>query len=210
MSKVPRRPNLDRLRKFTAETTVIPRGTELWRVYFRGGRHPTRWNEFRHVGPLDARFDHHEGDEPRNQSRSVFYAAHNPVTCLAEVFQKTRTIHRSERDGWIVGFPLAEDIEVLNLMGRFATKTGASMGLMTGARSVSRNWARGFYDVYPNLLGIQYPSSMHANAPALVLNDRAERIDTIAHQPSFHRALADPAILTILKNAACELGYALG
>ena len=210
MPKVPRRPDLERLRKFGAESIVIPCGTELWRVYFRGGKHPTRWNEFRHVGPLDARFDHHDGDEPSHQSRSVFYAAHSPVTCLAEVFQKTRTIHRSERDGWMVGFPLTDDIEVLNLMGSFATKTGASMGLMTGARSVSRNWARGYYDAYPNLLGVQYPSSMHANAPALVLNDRAEIKDPIAHQPSFHRALADPAILTILKNAASELGYALG
>ena len=210
MPKVPRWPDLARLRELDAETAVVPKGTELWRVYFRGGRHPTRWSEFRHVGPLDARFDHHEADIATQPSRSVLYAAWHPVTCLAEVFQKVRTIHRLQRDGWLVGFELAADIEVLNLMGGFATKAGASMGLMTGARSVSRHWARGFYDAYPNVLGFQYPSSMHANAPALVLNDRAETRGAVANQPTFHRALADPAILTVLKNAANELGYVLG
>jgi len=33
----------------------------------------------------------------------------------------------------------------------------------------------------------------NANAPALILNDRAETRVAIANQPTFHRALADPA-----------------
>ena len=102
------------------------------------------------------------------------------------------------------------DVELLDLMGGFATRAGASMGLMTGARSVSRNWARGFYDAYPDLQGIRYPSSMYANAAALVLNDRAETRGVIPDQSGFHRALDDAAQLTLLKNAARQLGYALG
>lgn len=210
MPKVPRQPNLEYLRELEPETVVLRRGEEVWRVYFRGGNHPTRWNDFRHVGPLDARFDHHEGDTARHESRSVLYAATDPVTCLAEVFQKQRVIKRSQGDVWLVGFALADDVEVLDLMSGFATKAGASMGLMTGARSVSRNWARGFYDAYPSVQGVRYPSSMHANAPALVLNDRAESKGVVPDQPGFHRALADPALLTILKNAAHQLGYLLG
>ena len=210
MPKVPRQPDLARLRGAEPDVHVLPRGAVLWRVYFRGGKHPTFWNEFRHVGPLDSRFDHHDGEEPDYQARSVLYAAGSPVTCLGEAFQKTRTIHRSALAGWLAGFELATDIELLDLMGGFATRAGASMGLMSGPRSVSRNWARGFYDAYPATQGLRYPSSMHANRTAVVLTDRAEAAGALPAQPGFHRALADPAILEILRNAAGELGYGLG
>ena len=210
MARIPREPDLSRLRETDPEIIVLPKNTVLWRVYSRGGTHPTRWNEFRHVGPLDVRFDHHNGDKATDRDRSVLYTAHSPVTCLAEVFQKTRTITRSGRNGWLVGFEFDNDIELLDLMRGFSTKAGASMGLMTGPRSVSRNWARGFYDAYETVQGFQYPSSMHGNQAALVLNDRAEWNRAMPPQPSFHRALADPAILGILKNAANELGYVLG
>ena len=210
MPKVPRQPNPARLREAEPDVLVLPAGSELWRIYFRGGEHPTFWNEFRHVGPLDSRFDHHDGREPSFQARSVLYAAGSPVTCLGEAFQKTRTIHRSARAGWLAGFELAADIRLLDLMGGFATRAGASMGLMSGPRSVSRNWARGFYEAYPAMHGLRYPSSMHANRAAYVLTDRAEAAGELPSQPGFHRALADPAMLEILRNAAGELGYALG
>ena len=42
------------------------------------------------------------------------------------------------------------------------------------------------------------------------LTDRAEAAGALPAQPGFHRALADPVMLEILKNAADELGYALG
>ena len=210
MPKVPRQPILARLRETEPDVLVLPRGTELWRVYFRGGEHPTFWNEFRHVGPLDSRFDHHDGEEPAYQARSVLYAARSPVTCLGESFQKTRTIHRSARAGWLAGFELATDTALLDLMGGFATRAGASMGLMSGPRSVSRTWARGFYDAYPSIHGLRYPSSIHANRTAVVLTDRAQAAGALPSQPEFHRALADPVMLDVLKNAADELGYALG
>ena len=210
MPKVPRQPILARLRETEPDVLVLPRGTELWRVYFRGGEHPTFWNEFRHVGPLDSRFDHHDGEEPAYQARSVLYAARSPVTCLGESFQKTRTIHRSARAGWLAGFELATDTALLDLMGGFATRAGAPMGLMSGPRSVSRNWARGFYDAYPSIHGLRYPSSIHANRTAVVLTDRAQAAGALPSQPGFHRALADPVMLDVLKNAADELGYALG
>ena len=80
---------------------------------------------------------------------------------------------------------------------------------LTGARSVSRQWARGFYDAYPATAGLYYPSSMHANRPAMVLTDRAEAAGVTPEHPSLHRALGDPALLSLLKNIARTLGYAL-
>ena len=67
---------------------TVPAGSMIWRIYFRGGLHPTNWKDFRYVGPIDARFDHHVGNEPTRQDRAVLYGADDPVTCLAEVFRE--------------------------------------------------------------------------------------------------------------------------
>lgn len=213
MPKVPRRPDPERLASLVPEIEILKAGTELWRIYFRGGRHPTRWNQFRSVGPVDAaRFDHHDPDDPEPEEGSgkqVMYLALNPVTCLAEVFQKTRTIHRQHRVPWLVGFSLQADVRLLDLTGHFATRAGASMGLMTGPRSTSRNWARGFHASYPEIEGIVYPSSMHANRRAIVLNERAKAHSPIPASPGTHRDLKDAALITVIKNAARELRYAL-
>lgn len=218
MPKVPQHPDPVRLASLAPEIRVLKAGTDLWRVYFRGGRHPVRWNQFRSVGPLDAaRFDHHdpESDPDANPEsdpgceKAVMYLALNPVTCLAEVFQKTRTIHRQDRVPWLVGFPLQADIRLLDLTSSFATRAGASMGLMTGPRSTSRHWARGFHACYPDIEGILYSSSMHGHQPAVVLNERAKAKKPLPASPGPHRALNDTALLAVIKNAGRELGYAV-
>ena len=209
MPKVPRTPAPARLAALKPDVRVLPSGSLAWRIYFRGGPHPTRWGDFRHVGPTDARFDHHLGRRPVYQDRAVLYAADDPTTCFAEVFQRTWVVNRWHKDPWLVGFRTGASLSLLDLTGAFATRAGASMALMTGARSVSRNWARGLYDAYPQTAGLRYPSSMHANRPAIVLTDRAEAAGVVPPQPSFHRALADPALLSLLKNVARSVGYAL-
>lgn len=212
MAKVPREPSLDVLRALEPAVQELPVGTRLWRLYFRGGRHPVRWSEFRRVGPLDGRFDHHVADEqgkPSLQDRSVLYVARHPWTCLAEAYQATRVINRDHKQPWLVAFELAKLVPLLDLTGRFPTQSGASMGLVTGPRSVARRWAQGYYEVYDRAQGLLYPSSMHANEPAVALNDRAEAAEVVPAVPAFHRALADPVLLTVLRNAARALGYLL-
>lgn len=209
---MPRTPSLEKLRALEPAFQELPVGTRFWRLYFRGGLHPTRWSEFRHVGPLDGRFDHHlfgETGDPTLQERSVLYTARHPWTCLAEAYQATRVINRDHKQPWLAAFEIAKRVRLLDLTGRFPTRSGASMGLMTGPRSVSRRWAQGFYEVYREAQGLTYPSSMHANEPAMVLNDRAEGAEVLPAVPAFHRALADPALLTVLRNAAHALGYLL-
>ena len=100
-------------------------------------------------------------------------------------------------------------MRLLNLIGSFPTRAVASMGLMTGSRSVSRTWARAFHKSFPGIDGLYYPSSMHANRPAMVLNERARDAGVMLVQTGFHRLLGDPAILSILRNAAHALGYSL-
>ena len=208
MPKVPQYPDLDKLKSTDPEWYPVEPGDELWRVYFRAGEHPTRWNQFRTFGPTDARFDHHR-EGKADTGRAVMYLALSPVTCFAEVFQKTRTLHRTHRNPWLVGFAMMKSLRLLDLTGALPTRIGASMGLMTGARSVSRNWTRGLYSAYPAAQGLAYPSSMHANAVAIVLNDRALAVEALPRSPGFHRALDDAGIITLLKNAAKELGYAV-
>ena len=209
MSKVPRRPSPQLLESLDPEVRTVPAGSVIWRIYFRNSRHPTHWKDFRYVGPIDARFDHHVGNEPTRQNRAVMYGADDPTTCLAEVFQKTRVINRWHKEPWLVGFKTKNPVRLLDLTGTFATRAGASMGLMTGPRSVSRSWARAFHDSCPEVDGLYYPSSMHANRPAMVLTERAADVGVMPDQPSLHRALGDPVLLGILRNAAHELGYAL-
>lgn len=185
---------------------VLPAGTELWRIYFRGGPHPTLWNEFRAHGPTHARFDHQE-PPPRVQTRRITYAARSGLTALAEVFQETRLIDRGRRDPWLVCFRTSRRIALLDLRGKWPTRAGASMVISSGQHGRAQRWSRVIYDTYPTIEGLWYPSSMHANAPAVALYERCE--DALPHSPSFHRALQDPAILTLLKNAASDLGYGL-
>ena len=209
MPKVPRRPSPELLESLDPEVRTVPAGSVIWRIYFRGGLHPTRWKDFRYVGPIDARFDHHIGNEPTRQDRAVLYGADDPTTCLAEVFQKTRVMNRWHNEPWLVGFETSIPMRLLDLTGTFPTRAGASMGLMTGPRSVSRTWARAFHKSYPEIDGLYYSSSMHANYPSMVLNQRAREAGVMPEQTSLHRSLGDPAILSILRNAAHALGYAL-
>ena len=209
MPKVPRTPAHARLDALPPDVQVLPAGSTVWRIYSRGGRHPTRWNRFRRAGPSDARFDHQLELPGEDQERAVLYTSGDPVTCFAEVFPRTRLVNRRHNEPWLVGFETAAPAPLLDLTGAFATRAGASMALMTAARSVSRSWARAFYQAYPACLGLYYPSSMHANRPAMALTDRAEAAGVMPARPRFHRALGDPALLSVLKNIARGIGYAL-
>jgi hypothetical protein len=208
--KLPRKPSLERLKDLSPDIHTLKSGLTLWRIYFRGGPHPTSWSDFRNFGPLDGRFDHHFPDEqgdPTSQTRGMLYGAEAGATCFAEVFQRTRVIDRFRREPWLVAFELATPLKLLDLTGSFATRAGASMALMTGPRAVARRWAQTFYEAYPEVQGVYYPSSMYANAPAIALNERAVTAGTMPSVPSFHRALADNALHTVIRNVAREIGY---
>lgn len=212
MAKLPRPGDVTAVRSVPAVVRTLPQGTTLARIYFSGGLHPVRWNEFRHYGPTNARFDHHLPDRhgaPSEQRRSVLYCGGNALTCLAEVFQQTRRIDRVRDAPWLAVFELRRTVRLLDLTGVYPTRAGASMAINSGSRVRAREWACRFYEACEDLDGIHYASSMHANEPAIVLNDRAEIDLCLPPHPRFNRALADDALLDVLKHAAVTVGYAL-
>lgn len=210
MAKLPLPPGVEALRRIPPEVQSLAKGTVLARAYFAGGDHPTQWNQFRNFGPSNARYDHHLPDahgKARVQQRSILYCATHADTCLAEVFQDTRRIDRFRNAPWLAVFEIAKSCGLLDLAGAFTTRVGASMAINTGNRETARRWAREFYEAYPKLQGIYYASSMHANAPIIALNDRAEKV--LPEFPKFNRALADDALLDVLKHSASSFGYGL-
>ena len=50
---------------------------------------------------------------------------------------------------------------------------------------------------------------MHANQPAVALNEHADARRVLPDHPLYHRALRDPAMLSMLRNAARAVGYDL-
>jgi hypothetical protein len=183
---------------------VVATGTALFRVYFRASRHPTAWNAFRFFGPVNARFDHHE-DPPHLQDRGILYAATHPRAALAEVFQAGRLIDVHTDEPWLVGFRLAALVQLLDLLSLWPTRAGASTAISSGPRPTARRWARVSYARYPEAQGLWYGSSMAANAPCVVLFERA--IAAIPAAPAFHHALADATLEAFLVRTAAELGY---
>lgn len=207
MPKFPEPPPPAVLANFAPRLHVLPAGTALWRIYFRGGEHALGWRNFRTFGPLrTSRFDHHLPAQSR-QERGLLYAATDVLTCVAEVYQETRVLDTRDRDPWLVGFETGGKLALLGLTGTWPTAAGASMAINSGSRARARRWSQAIYAAYPSLHGLWYCASMNANKPAVTLYERAEGM--LADAPFFHRALADPVLLTSLRSAAHELGYRL-
>ena len=116
-------------------------------------------------------------------------------------------IDRSARAPWLAGFELRRQITLLDLTGTWPTRAGASMAISSGPRPRAQRWSRVIYEAYPDVEGLLYPSSMHANRPAVALYERAG--GALPHTPVFHRPLDDPALLPVLARVARDLGYGL-
>jgi hypothetical protein len=204
--KFPEPPPADELEAVTPDVRVVPQGTMLWRIYFAAGPHPVNWNTFRYFGPTNGRFDHHLLPKAV-QDRGILYAAVDGMTTFAEVFQETRTIDRRRWDPHLVSFELAQPIDLLDLRGNWPTQAGASMAINSGLRPRARRWSQRIYEVYRDVHGIWYASSMDGNRPAVALFERGPL--AMPDRPSFHRALADSALDGIAFRAARKFNYDL-
>ena len=202
MPKFPEPPALD---VFVRDGVVVehPAGLRLWRIYPQGGRHPTQWSDFRHYGPVNARFDPHL-PPPHVQERGVMYAADRGPTCVAEVFQESRVVDRSRNAPALVAFTLQRPVKLLDLLAG-ATRLGTSTAVCSGSHARARRWAQAAYAALPEVDGILYGSSMAAHTPAFALFERART--AMPTRPDLHRRLDDPALRDLVLNAAADAGY---
>lgn len=209
MAKLPNPPGRERLRSIGPEIAALPARALLFRIYFRGGQHPGQWNEFRSFGPLAlARFDHHPEPTGVHPELGILYAAPEIKTCVAEVFQETRHVDTRQREPWLVGFSLSNEIPLLNLTEDWPTRAGASMNINSGPRPKCRRWSRLVYEAYPQqVAGLLYASSMHANREAVALYERAA--GSMPASPTMHIPLSHPGLLGALDETAGQLGYDL-
>ena len=192
----------------SAELAPLAAGTLLWRIYFRGGKHRTAWNDLRHWGPTSARFDHHTRPK-RHQTRGILYATRGNdavLTALAEVFQETRLVDRGRAEPWLVAFELSRSVELLDTTQLWPVRAGGNMGIHSGARVKARDWSRAIYRTYTNVEGIAYRSSI-VNLPAVALYERAR--SALPPHPSFHQPLSHPGLAAGLLRYARRLGYGL-
>ena len=200
-------PPVATLQRIAPAIHVLRSGTLLWRIHFRSGAHPSRWNGFRSFGPTNARFDHHPPPAKRHRTRAILYASESGPTSLAEVFQDARVIDRRANSPALAAFRLTRDVPLLDLTGTWPTRAGASMAIHSGSRAKARAWSRAIYSAYPRIEGLLYASSMNANQPAFALYERAR--SALPAAPALDLPLTAPGILAPLAAAAIEFGYAL-
>jgi hypothetical protein len=200
-------PPVATLRGIAPEIHTLPAGAVIWRVYFRAGAHPRRWTGFRSFGPMGARFDHHPPPRRRHRARSILYASDSGPTSLAEVFQDTRVIDRFADTPALAAFRIVRDLQLLDLTGAWPTRVDASMAINSGARGIARCWSRAVYAAYPQVEGLRYASSMHANQPAFALYERAR--SAVPPSALMDRPLSAPGLASALAAAAVGFGYAM-
>lgn len=135
------------------------------------------------------------------------YAADHPTTCLAEVFQDTRVIDPFANEPCLAEFAFEADLRLLDVAGPWVTRAGGSMAINSSERAAASRWSRAIYEAFPDIDGLRYASSMHANQPCYAFYDRAE--PSLAPQPSFNEPLNHPELDALLDDAAHTLGYAL-
>ena len=73
------------------------------------------------------------------------------------------------------------------------------------ARRWARRWARRLYDAYPEVHGIHYASSRHADPPAVALFERAAV--AMPSSPELLRPLADPGLEPLVRETALAIWH---
>jgi hypothetical protein len=122
----------------------LPTGTELSRVHFLAGDHPSRWSDFQTWGPSRSRFDHHPLPPDEHFNFGIIYVAlgGNAFTAaIAETFQdsdcqRTGPIDRRLRRPVFTMFDSAESFLLLNLNSGWITRGGKPGDLLRFASGI--------------------------------------------------------------------------
>lgn len=192
------------------EYRQITPDTLLWRIHRVRGGLVTPWNQLRHYGPLDARFEPHPPPPSQHPDRAVWYAAVTPRTAFAEVFQRTRIVPLTDTFH-LTAARLTHPVRLLDItgdpdQGAWATRAGASIALSTGRHDYTSAWARELCGQFPNLDGLTYRAARDGgHAVALFL----PAADAMPRQAVISRALSDPALTSRIAGICHTIGYRL-
>jgi hypothetical protein len=190
------------------EILVLPAATEVVRIYFAGGPHPVDWNQFRDWGPSKARFDHHiEPPGDADDGRAILYAGSDLLTCVGEVFQRTRQVDVVAGEPYYAMLRIRRPIRLLSLHSDWPTRAGASQALSSGIHASARAWSRAIWEDLPDVEGIAYPSSMVHGGSNYAFYERAA--GAFEPDPVFNLVLAHRGLRAPLRNAANALNYGL-
>jgi hypothetical protein len=163
----------------------------------------------KHLGPVDynhngprGRFDHHQNpistpaDDP---DRGVYYAADDLAGCVIEVFGDTGVV---EPTGYRVAVvETTRRLRLLDLRGDGAWYAGTVAAItQDSGRAISQEWARYFYQTYPDMHGVAY-NNAHNNGPAYALFERAELLTVVEDH-----LLTSPFLRPELQAIAIALG----
>lgn len=216
MARLPQPPDpavLTGLLRADEDIVSVHPATRLVRIFTVGGRHPQQWNTFRYTGPLPhARFDCHppgpRGRATDDPEHGVLYFGLSVRTSVAEVFQDTSIVDRVTRKPFLVVFRPTRTLRLLDLVGLWPTRAGASQEISSGSRERTQSWARAIRTAHPDLDGVWYRSSMDSGNPAICLWDPPAG-PTLPNNPDVLVPLDHPGLDVPLSRVCEELNYTL-
>ncbi|GAB78777.1 RES domain-containing protein [Austwickia chelonae] len=190
---------------------MITRHDALWRVHRLGEAFLIPWNTYRESGPVAGmRWDPHPQPEGAHPGYGVLYAATCPEVCLAESFQSSRTIHLSTSRPYLIVWMPTRGLRLLDLLGPWPLRHGASASLHTRPKRVCRTWAAAIHDLTDPLTGdpldgFVSASTMHGGGHVVVLFDHAA--DSMPRFPGFSMPLSDPFAAGLVQEFATSVDW---
>jgi hypothetical protein len=216
MARLPQPPDpavLAGLLRQDEDIMLVHPATRLVRIFTVAGLHPQQWNAFRRTGPLPhARFDPQpvgpRGRPTDDPTNGVLYFGLSVRTSVAEVFQDTSIVDRVTRRPFLVVFRPNRTLRLLDLIGLWPTRAGASQEISSGPRERTQEWARAIRVAHPDLDGLWYRSSMDSGNPAICLWD-PPAANALPVNPDALVQLDHPGLDVPLGRICAELNYTL-
>lgn len=200
--KVPRRPTIPLVYEPRDVLGTLP---VLWRVHRTQGQHVLPWDGFRTFGPVSTgRYDPHPRPPADHPGYGISYGATELRTALAEAFQSTRQVNRTEGAPYATSWTPTRPLRLLDLTKDWALRNGAAHSLAAAPRPVCQAWSQAIHDQWDDLDGLWAPSTLNG-MPIVALYQHAASAAPAA--PGVSRALDHPLMWTIVGRAATEIGY---
>jgi hypothetical protein len=185
---------------------VHPKEDTLWRIYRTSGPHALNWDQLRHFGPVKKqRWDPHASPRGDDPDAGVMYAATEPTTAFAEVYQQRRLISRSQGGATLVAWEPERDLTLLNLTSSWPVQNGAASSIMMGDKKNTQAWAREIHVQLGADIDGLYAHSSITGRPVVTLFIRTELQPAFPSRPSFHALLDDDSVSPYVARAVKDL-----